>query len=225
VLHFASVPDSSWRELDPKAVADSKNLPERFFALSNQLTANKNHMIVCEAVRRLRDRGVNVSVACTGSTWDHRGGDYIGQVNAYLDQHDLRDRIFILGMLPRAEQMAVIRRSMAMLQPSRFEGWATAVEDAKSLGKIIIASSIDVHREQLGDDYPWYADVDDADAWASMMEAVARDRNAGPYLIAESSAADALAIRMRECGETFVSILEQAITASGMRRRSRNRIR
>ncbi|MFM6026689.1 MAG: glycosyltransferase, partial [Dolichospermum sp.] len=33
-------------------------------------------------------------------------------------------------------------------QPSLFEGWSTVIEDAKSLGKNLIASDLDVHLEQ-----------------------------------------------------------------------------
>jgi glycosyltransferase involved in cell wall biosynthesis len=39
---------------------------------------------------------------------------------------------------------------MALINPSRFEGWSTTVEEAKSFGVPLILSDIDVHREQTG---------------------------------------------------------------------------
>src|SRR3990172_9644127 len=38
--------------------------------------------------------------------------------------------------------------SNSLINPSFFEGWSTTVEEAKSMGKRIILSDIEVHREQ-----------------------------------------------------------------------------
>ena len=39
----------------------------------------------------------------------------------------------------------------AIVNPSRFEGWSTAVEEAKAIGVPMILSDLAVHREQAGD--------------------------------------------------------------------------
>ena len=44
--------------------------------------------------------------------------------------------------------MQLMRRSLAVIQPSLFEGWSTVVEDARALGKRIAISDIPVHLEQ-----------------------------------------------------------------------------
>jgi glycosyltransferase involved in cell wall biosynthesis len=41
-----------------------------------------------------------------------------------------------------------MRGSIAVLQPSLFEGWSTVVEDARVVGRPVILSDIAVHREQ-----------------------------------------------------------------------------
>ena len=41
-----------------------------------------------------------------------------------------------------------IRASAAVIQPSQFEGWSTVIEDARALGKPLIASDFPVHLEQ-----------------------------------------------------------------------------
>ena len=41
-----------------------------------------------------------------------------------------------------------MKDSEVVINPSKFEGWSTTVEEAKSLGKNIILSDIPVHREQ-----------------------------------------------------------------------------
>ena len=52
-------------------------------------------------------------------------------------------------MIPREHQLCIMRHAKAVLQPSMFEGWNTTIEDAKSLQLPIIASGIEVHKEQL----------------------------------------------------------------------------
>ena len=54
----------------------------------------------------------------------------------------------MLGLVPRSDVIALMRYSRALINPSFFEGWSTTVEEAKSTGKRIILSDIDVHKEQ-----------------------------------------------------------------------------
>ena len=54
----------------------------------------------------------------------------------------------ILGLIERAEQIQLLRRCVAVVQPSLFEGWSTIVEDARVFGKRILMSDIAVHKEQ-----------------------------------------------------------------------------
>jgi glycosyltransferase involved in cell wall biosynthesis len=209
VLHFCSVPTAEWWERDPQDAARQYALPERFFLLANQFSHHKNHLAVFEAVRILRARGVPVVVACTGSTFGFRGNDYLEGVHAFLAQHGLGDAVRILDLIPRADQVALMRRSMAILQPSRFEGWSTVVEDAKTLGKPIVASDIAVHREQAPP-RATFASVDDAEAWAGAMEALWRHRAPGPHLDEEAEGGRALAAAQLETGRAFVAIVREA---------------
>ena len=41
-----------------------------------------------------------------------------------------------------------MRRCLAVIQPSLFEGWSSVIEDARSMGKPVIASDFPVHIEQ-----------------------------------------------------------------------------
>ena len=44
--------------------------------------------------------------------------------------------------------ISLMYHSIAVINPSFFEGWSTTVEESKSLGKKILLSNIDVHVEQ-----------------------------------------------------------------------------
>jgi hypothetical protein len=54
----------------------------------------------------------------------------------------------VLGLIPRSDQIQLMRGATAVVQPSLFEGWSTVVEDARCLGKRLFVSDIAVHREQ-----------------------------------------------------------------------------
>ncbi|MCH7925666.1 MAG: hypothetical protein IIC51_09045 [Planctomycetes bacterium] len=57
---------------------------------------------------------------------------------------EIADRLSI----SRVEFEKLRRAATAVVQPSLFEGWSTAVEDARALGKTLFLSDIPVHREQ-----------------------------------------------------------------------------
>ena len=209
VLHFCSVPTEEWWHRDPVTVAHAYALPEKFFLLANQFSHHKNHPVVFEAVRRLRARGVPVVVACTGSTFGFRGNDYLEGIQRFLAQHDLNDAVRILDLVPRADQVALMRRCIALLQPSRFEGWSTVVEDGKTLGKPILVSDLAVHREQAPP-RGVFLPTDDAEAWAEAMERAWTQREPGPRPDEEAAGAGALASARLETGRMFVSVVREA---------------
>ena len=60
-----------------------------------------------------------------------------------------REYVSFTGFISREDQLGLIQNSLAVIQPSKFEGWSTVVEDAKALNKYLLLSSIPVHREQL----------------------------------------------------------------------------
>ena len=63
----------------------------------------------------------------------------------------MSDYIRFLGVIPRDHQILLMSHSLAVIQPSKFEGWSTVVEDAKSLQAQLILSNIPVHQEQMED--------------------------------------------------------------------------
>jgi hypothetical protein len=56
----------------------------------------------------------------------------------------------LLGFIERNVQLELISRAIALIQPSRFEGWSTVIEDGMSTNLKVLASDLDVNIEQLG---------------------------------------------------------------------------
>ena len=147
VLRFVPAIDFSARGKRDE-VRKKYALPDKFFFLPNQYWVHKNHKIVLEALRILKEQGKVVHVVSTGNTKDYRNPGYFAVLQDWIRQHDIGDRYIILGMVPYADVQSLAEAAWAYINPSLFEGWSTTVEEAKYRGKAILLSDLKVHREQ-----------------------------------------------------------------------------
>jgi glycosyltransferase involved in cell wall biosynthesis len=148
VLSFRTSPSSNWYEVKPLDTQKSYSLPDRFFLISNQFWQHKNHLVVFEALRLLQKKSIYPNIVCTGHIYDYRRPDYADTIMQTIHKLGIAHQVYLLGLIPRLAQIQLMRRSLAVIQPSLFEGWSTVVEDARCLGKPIILSDIPVHLEQ-----------------------------------------------------------------------------
>ena len=154
---------------NPADVMAQYGLPPQYFYLPNQFWRHKNHQVVVDALAILKSAGLDVVVAASGSTEDPREPDYFERLDeAGRSAAALKTNFRYLGMIPLAHVYALLRSSTALINPSRFEGWSTTVEEAKSFGVPMILSDIDVHREQTGGTARYFG-VDDPQALADHL--------------------------------------------------------
>lgn len=168
VVRFATQPPDAFLNIDPSEVIAAYNLPTNYFYLPNQFYRHKNHQLVVDALAILKRRGVEVVVCASGSTEDRREPGYYDLVNSEIRKRGLDTHFRHLGVIPLPHVYALLRASIALLNPSRFEGWSTTVEEAKSFGVPMILSDIDVHREQTAGAARYFG-VDDAAALADHL--------------------------------------------------------
>ncbi|MFH0939741.1 MAG: glycosyltransferase [Planctomycetota bacterium] len=148
VLSFTTVPPVEWFAGDPRRVADDFGLPADYLIIPNQFMLHKNHALAFKALRILHDRGVRAHLACTGKSTDTRSRTHFEQLRALAKELRVADKITFVGLIPRFQQVQLLRAARAILQPSLFEGWSTVVEDARALGKPLFLSDLAIHREQ-----------------------------------------------------------------------------
>ncbi|HEY9784856.1 MAG TPA: glycosyltransferase [Candidatus Obscuribacterales bacterium] len=146
VRFAASIPPEAF-EGEPARVCQGYNLPQKFFHLPNQFWKHKNHMLVLEALALARKTHPEITVVCTGNLRDYRHPNYLNDLLLQISKLDLRDNFIILGLVPRQDVFALMRRSLAVLQPSLFEGLSMTVQEARMLGKTVLAADIPVLRE------------------------------------------------------------------------------
>lgn len=201
VLPFA-VTHPSYRQLDITALLEKFSLPSRYFICPNQFWTHKNQLVVLKALKLLKSRGVQVTIAFTGKTDDYRNPEYFEQLLAYAQDNELGDRVRFLGFIDRQEQLQLMNHAHAVVQPSLFEGWSTVVEDAKAMNKALIVSAISVHREQLpGSSALFFNPLDEAEL-ADVLHSVT-DHQTLPGLY---DSYDYL-INIREFGRKFIAVV------------------
>ena len=99
----------------------------------------------------------------SGKESDPRNPTYFDELKDYVKSNNLEKNISFLGFIDRKEQLCLMKNAKAVIQPSLFEGWSSVVEDAKSLNKNIIVSSLNVHREQLENKAYYFDPYDEGD--------------------------------------------------------------
>jgi glycosyltransferase involved in cell wall biosynthesis len=166
VIRFASFPPAEGVATNLAELRARYGLPQRYFLCANQFWRHKNHGLV---LRALAEAGRSAPpVAFTGLEEDYRDPDYAPSVRALAAELGLEDRARFLGFIPRRDQLGLMSGAVAVIQPSLCEGWSTTVEDAKSLGRWVLASDIAVHREQLRTGADFF-EGDDASALAALL--------------------------------------------------------
>ena len=149
VQHF-TVTHPDFSMLDKDEVMHKYGIDRPYFYSPNQYWAHKNHQVVIDAVAELEKRGQkDVLVLFSGKEWDYRNPDYVPSLKQKVKDLHLEDNIRFLGFLDRKEQLLIMQQAEAVIQPSLFEGWSTVIEDARALNKFVIASDLDVNKEQL----------------------------------------------------------------------------
>lgn len=171
-VRFATRPSSAFLTTNPAEVVAKYRLPEKYFYLPNQFYRHKNHQVVVDALTILVQRGLDVVVCASGSTEDPRARGYFDQFMAQVRSLGLEKRFLHVGTIPMPHVYALIRTCSALINPSRFEGWSTTVEEAKSFGVPMILSDLEVHREQTAGTARYFGTDDPATLADHLMRAL-----------------------------------------------------
>jgi glycosyltransferase involved in cell wall biosynthesis len=177
VVRFASQPEAALLTGDIAKTLTEYKLPQRYFYLPNQFYRHKNHQVVIDALTILKERGCDIVIAASGSPKDLRGEGYFENLMRQVKARGLEMNFRYLGILPLDHVYALLRACVALINPSRFEGWSTTVEEAKSFGVPLILSNIEVHREQAGSSARYFGLEDAATLAEELWEA---QQAAGP---------------------------------------------
>ncbi|MGQ0792561.1 MAG: glycosyltransferase family 4 protein [Deltaproteobacteria bacterium] len=210
VIHPMTLIPESVYETQARSILGVYSLPERFIYLPNQFWKHKNHEIAFHAVKILKSRGVKVNLVCTGSPSDYRHPSYFPELSRKISEWNIREEAIYLGLVPREHVLLLMRESLAVLNPSLFEGWGYTVDEARSLGKRVILSDIPAHREQ-NPPKAEYFNPEDSEALADKLARIWAEASPGADLGLEREARLHQGARLAAYGETFLSVATEAV--------------
>lgn len=174
VVPFA-VSHPKFRDLDICKLKDKFKVKSDYFISCNQFWAHKNHLVIIRAVKLLKSEGLNPCVVLTGKQHDWRNPGYFTELTRLVAEYNLSDNVLFLGLIDRSEQLQLMSHSIAIIQPSKFEGWSTVIEDAKAMNQMVIASNLSVHREQLKENCTFF-EPDSAEELALVLKKYLNER-------------------------------------------------
>jgi len=212
VLPFVSQPHaSSTTPQTFQALLDKYRLPARYFLLPNQFWEHKNHRVAFVAVALLKKANIDVTLVCTGWIKDPRRPSSVPvQSLSLLEQEGLQQNVRLLGSIDYADVIGLMRGTVAVVNPSLFEGWSSSVEEAKSIGKPVIVSDIAVHREQSHPKAHYFVPTD-AEQLAALLKAAWLDWPHGISTEDEIAAQAALKRRTTEFGQRYIEIVRDVV--------------
>jgi glycosyltransferase involved in cell wall biosynthesis len=216
VLRFVSSPQSIARAPSAEELRRRYKFNGPFFLLPNQFWKHKNHRVAISALQILKQRGQAILILATGLATDPRHPTYFDELMKFVEECGVGESFRVLGSIPDHDLLGLMRDSVAILNPSLFEGWSTSVEEAKSLGKTVLLSDIAVHREQAPDLGVYFHPQDAKDLACKLWSTLA-DYDPNIDARNQENAANRLPLRQVEFAESYQRIVLKTVGSSEAR--------
>ena len=125
---------------------DKRIFKEDYFVICNQFWKHKNFETAIQAFKNLRK--FSFKLVITGQL-NSKNKKYFNEILNLIRKNQLEKNIILMNNLEKKVQLNLIKYSVALIQPSLFEGGpgGFSVYEAISLGKPVIVSGIKVNRE------------------------------------------------------------------------------
>jgi len=148
VLPFSPALNVEWLRDRPE-ILSTYALSGSYFIVCNQFWMHKDHLTAFRAFAEVAQRHPNVSLICTGGTTDGRDPTYFGKLEAKVAKLGLGSRLRLLGHIPKRDQIELLKKAVALVQPTLFEGGpgGGSTYEAVALGQRVLLSDLPVNRE------------------------------------------------------------------------------
>lgn len=212
VLPFSPAPGSGAFSVNVDDACRRHGVCRPYFIICNQFWKHKDHGTAFKAFATLVQQHPGLSLVCTGATGDHRFPGHFEELMREARLDGVADRIHSLGLIPKLDQLALMRGAIALIQPTLFEGGpgGGAVYDAVGLGQRSIVSDIPVNTE-IDDPMVTFFKVGDAESLTAAMEASLATFN-GQLAPLDQAILIARGIdRRRTCGKILLRVVAEVL--------------
>jgi len=124
-------------------------LKKDYFIICNQFWRHKNHETAIKAFSEYVNKNGKSDLVFTGNTVDKKFPKHFKDLTNLINTLDLNDRVKILGLVEKKAQIALVKNSRALIQPTLFEGGpgGGSCRDAIAVDTQIFASDIEINKE------------------------------------------------------------------------------
>lgn len=190
----------------------SYKLPEKYFLISNQFWIHKNHLTAVKAMKMVVDAGfLDVGLVCTGRMYsDDRDGSYCDEIRNTVNELALEQNIYFVGFIPKLDQIQMMKNSVAVIQPSLFEGdpGGCSVYNAYSLMVPSIIADIRVNNEVEESDLIYHFSANNEKELANVMIRLLKSDRNKPDI---SGVEEHNTANIRELGGFYLSMIEEVV--------------
>ena len=210
VLRFIASPALLSRATSLPVLETTYGFSGPYFLLPNQFWPHKNHSLAIEALHTAKRCGDTFQILMTGSSQGGPDPDLFRSLLRRAEELGVLAQFRVLGVVPFDDLVGLMQHTVAFINPSRFEGWSTSVEEAKTMGKPILLSDIPVHREQAPAQGYYFA-TDAPTALADAMRLVMRKHSENVDQQMQRDALNDYPERLRAYGEAYRTIVETTL--------------
>ncbi len=139
------------------------NLPDRYILNVGTIEQRKNVLLAVKALPNLPE---DIHLVIVG-----RQTKYAKEVNAYITQHGLSDRVHMLCGVPNADLYSIYQQAECFVYPSRYEGFGIPIIEAIQSGLPVVAATGSCLEEAGGPDCI-YVHPDDEKAMAEAVKSL-----------------------------------------------------
>lgn len=167
-----------------------------YFLAVSSMSPHKNFGIITEALAHLVGSGITVAIAgSTDSSVFHKM------------RPEETKLVKLLGYVSDSELKSLLCNAIALIHPSRYEGFGLAPLEAMAVGCPVLASNAAAIPEVCGDAV-WYFDPHNAEELAGLMSRLAGDATARERL-RDTGLRRAQGFRWHDAGAAYVSTLAE----------------
>lgn len=158
------------------AVRERYGIDGRFFMYPAITYPHKNHLVLIEAFAKIAAQYPDTNLVFTGAK-----GSMEVRLAQEIRERQITDRVKRLGYIPSADLDALYREAVAMVFPSRFEGFGAPVLEAMARGCPVIAADATALPEVV-EDAGTLVSPDNPEQWSQAMSDLLENEDARAFL-------------------------------------------
>ena len=164
---------------EPSDVRKRYDISERFFLYPAVTYPHKNHLLLVNAFARVLKAHPDVTLVLTGARGSTQWGparSTAGVIAQEIRNQGIEERVRPLGYVAHADLIALYKGAVALVFPSRFEGFGAPILEAWAAGCPVIAADSTAIPEVVGD-AGYLLSPDNPEQWARAMRDLLDDED------------------------------------------------